>query len=78
MANKHQVTEEQASAIHSLLCDALEGSLRKQLLTGEYNPALTARAMDFLKHNNIQVGSSANSRLASLADMLSQIDGDEL
>lgn len=74
----NKVTEAQAAAIHSLLVDALEGSLRKQLMSGEYNAALIARALDFLKHNNITVGSASNHRLASLADMMGQLDFDDV
>ena len=79
MSNKkREVTEEQAAVIHSLLVDALEGSLRKQLLSGEYNAALISRALDFLKLNNITVGSAGRERMMSLTQMLDQIDLDDL
>ena len=73
-----QVTEQQAAVIHSLVVDALEGSLRQQLMSGEYSPQMLARALDFLKHNNIQVASSENKRMRSLAEIFSQVDLDDL
>ena len=75
---KEQVSEEQAAVLHSLLVDAMEGSLRQQLLSGEYNPQVMARVMDFLKHNNIQVASGASKRMRSLTDLLANIDPDDL
>ena len=80
MANSSNkgVTEAQAAAIHSLLVDALEGSLRQQLMTGEYNAALIARALDFLNHNNITVATDADRRMASLSQVLGQVDFDNL
>jgi hypothetical protein len=72
--SQNNVTSDQAAAIHSLLADALEGSLRQQLMSGEFNPQMIARAMDFLKHNNIQVGTAENKRMQSLAQVLSSVD----
>ena len=72
--SQNNVTSDQAAAIHSLLADAREGSLRQQLMSGEFNPQMIARAMDFLKHNNIQVGTAENKRMQSLAQVLSSVD----
>lgn len=76
--NEYNVTESQASMLHSLLVDAMEGSLRQQLMSGDYNPQMLGRVLDFLKHNNITVTSSADKRMASLADIIGQIDMDDL
>ena len=79
MANKdYKVTESQASMLHSLLVDAMEGSLRAQLMSGDYNPQMMGRVLDFLKHNNITVTSSADKRMASLADIIGKIDMEDL
>ena len=75
---KTKVTEDQAAVIHSLLVDAFEGSLRQQLMSGDYNPQMLGKILDFLKHNNIQVASSADSRMTSLADILGQINAEDL
>lgn len=76
MTNK--VTEEQAAVIHSLLVDAFEGSLRQQLMSGDFSPQMLGRVLDFLKHNNITVASTSSNRLASLADMISNINIDDI
>ena len=78
MSGKHKVTDEQAAAIHSLLVDALEGSLRQQLMSGEYSPQMIGRALDFLKMNNITVASSESRRMQSLVDILGKVDLDGL
>ena len=75
---KDKVTEEQAAVLHSLLVDAMEGSLRQQLMSGEFNPQVMARVMDFLKHNNIQVASGKSQRMQSLSDLLSNINPDDI
>ena len=75
---KDHVSEEQSAILHSLLVDAMEGSLRQQLMSGEYNPQVMARVMDFLKHNNIQVASHNSKRMRSLTDLLSNIDPEDL
>ena len=79
MANKdYNDSESQASILHSLLVDAMEGSLRQQLMSGDYSPQMLGRVLDFLKHNNITVTSSADKRMAFLADIIGQIDMDDL
>ena len=78
MSNKNEVTNDQAAAIHALLVDVLEGSLRQQLMSGEYSPQMVARALDFLKHNNITVASADNKRMVSLLDAFKQVDIDDL
>jgi hypothetical protein len=76
--NEYNVTESQASMLHSLLVDAFEGSLRQQLMTGDYSPQMLGRVLEFLKHNSITVTSSADKRMASLADIIGKIDMDDL
>ena len=78
MTKKNQVTEEQAAMLHGLLVDAFEGSLRQQLMSGEYSPQMLGRVLDFLKFNNIQVTSGKDRSMRSLADILANIDPDDL
>ena len=78
MINKNmRVTEDQADVIHSLLADCMEASLRQMLLTGEVNPQMVGKVIDYLKHNNVQVVSTENKSLLSLSDLIAQIDPDE-
>ena len=79
MTNKNmRVTEDQADVIHSLLADCMETSLRQMLLTGEVNPQMVGKVIDYLKHNNVQVVATENKALASLSDLIAQIDPDAL
>lgn len=78
MSNNKKVTEAQADAIHSLLTDAMEVSLRQMLQTGEINPAMIGKVIDYLKYNKIEVVSSGNSALGSLAELVGAIDLDNL
>lgn len=48
------------------------------LLSGEANPQIVGEVIDHLKHNNIKVVSEANTPLSSLADLVAQIDIDNL
>ena len=61
-----------------MLVDAFEGSLRQQLMSGEYSPQMLGKVLDFLKFNNIQVASATDSRMGSLADILGQINAEDL
>lgn len=72
------VNEGRADAIHDLLADCMETSLRQALLTGEVNPALLGKVIDWLKHNNIRVTSEADKPLASLASLVAELDLDRL
>ena len=78
MTTNKKVTEAQADAIHSLLTDAMEVSLRQMLQTGEINPSMIGKAIDYLKYNKIEVVSTHNSALGSLAELVSAIDLDSL
>ena len=79
MANtNNKVTEAQADAIHSLLTDAMEVSLRQMLQTGDINPQMIGKVIDYLKYNRIEVVSATNSPLSSLAELVSAIDLDSL
>tara|TARA_B100000674_G_scaffold195248_1_gene158918 strand:+ start:620 stop:862 length:243 start_codon:yes stop_codon:yes gene_type:complete len=75
---KKQVTDEQANVIHKLLADCMETSLRQMLLSGEVNPQMVGKVIDYLKHNNVQVVATENKALASLSDLIAQIDPDSL
>ena len=48
------------------------------LLSGEVNPQMVGKVIDYLKHNNIKVVFEANTPLSSLADLVAQIDIDNL
>ena len=76
--DKKKVTDEQADVIHSLLADCMETSLRQMLLSGEVNPQMVGKVIDYLKHNNVQVVATENKALASLSDLIAQIDPDAL
>ena len=78
MPDQNKVTEIQADAIHSLLTDAMELSLRQMLQTGEINPAMIGKVIDYLKYNKIEVVSTSNAPLSSLADLVAAIDLDNL
>ncbi len=79
MTNKNnKVTEAQADVIHSLLTDAMELSLRQMLQTGDINPAMIGKVIDYLKYNKIEVVSATNAPLASLAELVGAIDLDAL
>jgi hypothetical protein len=39
---------------------------------------MLGRVLDFLKHNNITVSSSADKRMASLTDIIGSINMDDL
>ena len=69
-----KVSEDQADAIHSLLVSCMEVGLRQQLLTGDINPALLARVVDWLKYNNVQVIASENRQMQSLVGLLADLD----
>lgn len=71
-----RVTEDQADVIHSLLADCMETSLRQQLLSGDVNPQMVGKVIDYLKYNGVQVVSTENKALASLSDLIAQIDPD--
>ena len=80
MTNKSdtKVTEIQADALHSLLVDAMETSLRTMLQSGDINPAMIGKVIDYLKYNKIEVVSSSNTALSSLAELVGAIDLDNL
>ncbi len=78
MTKPNKVTEAQADVIHSLLTDAMELSLRQMLQTGEINPAMLARVIDYLKYNKIEVVSATDSHMASLAELVGAINLDDL
>ncbi len=78
MPDQNKVTEIQADAIHSLLTDAMELSLRQMLQTGEINPAMIGKVIDYLKYNKFEVVSTSNAPLSSLADLVAAIDLDNL
>ena len=73
-----RIDESQADVIHNLLADCMETSLRQMLLSGEVNSQMVGKVIDYLKHNNIKVVSEANTPLSSLADLVAQIDIDNL
>lgn len=76
--NANQVTEATADAIHQLLTECMETSLREQLITGDINPAMIGKVIDYLKHNDIKVVAKSNKALSSLSDLVAQIDLDSL
>jgi hypothetical protein len=78
MNNPDKVTKVQADAIHSLLTDAMELSLRQMLQTGEINPAMIGKVIDYLKYNKIEVVPATNAPLSSLAELVAAIDLDNL
>ena len=73
-----RVDESQVDVIHNLLANCMETSLRQMLLSGEVNPQMVGKVIDYLKHNNIKVVSEANTPLSSLADLVAQIDIENL
>ena len=78
-SNQHPgVHESTADTIHSLLADCMETSIRQMLLSGDMNPAMLGKVIDWLKHNNIKVVTTGNKTLNSLADLVAQIDIDDL
>ena len=56
----------------------MEASLRQQLLSGEVNPQMVGKVIDYLKYNGVQVVSTENKALSSLSDLIAQIDPDTL
>lgn len=78
MNNKDKVTEVTADTIHNLLTDAMELSLRQMLQTGEINPSMIGKVIDYLKYNKIEVVSTSNTPLSSLAELVASIDLDHL
>ena len=70
MANKKPdrgVSADQAALIHNLLGSVLEGSLRQQLISGEYNAAMIGKCIDWLAKNNITVDQSADKHIQALS-----------
>lgn len=78
MSKTNKVTEDQADQIHSLLTDAMEVSLRQMLQTGDINPQMIVKVIDYLKYNKIEVVSTSNVALSSLAALVGTIDLDNL
>ena len=78
MSNKNKVNEETADLIHRLLTDSMEVGLRTQLQSGEINPALLGKVIDWLKYNQIQVVDKADKQMTGLAHLLGSIDIDNL
>ena len=73
-----RVAEDQANVIHKLLANCMETSLRQMLLSGEVNPQMVGKVIDYLKYNNVQVVATENKALTSLSDLIAQIDPDAL
>lgn len=82
MANKSKtqagVSTEQAAAIHELLGQCFETSLRQQLMSGEFNAAMIGKTVDWLKHNNISVVEDADEHLKGLANVFRHKEGNDL
>ena len=68
------VSADTAAIIHNLLGEVLEGSLRQQLLTGEFSPAMVGKCIDWLKANSITVDSSADKHLQALSSAFKNAD----
>ena len=73
-----RVDEAQADLIHNLLADCMETSLRQMLMSGDVNPQMVGKVIDYLKHNNIQVVSKQDAPMNSLAALIAEIDVDSL
>ena len=58
---------DQAARIHGLLGEVFETSLRQQLMTGDFNPAMIGRIVDWIKHNNVTCTEEADQSLAKIA-----------
>ena len=63
--------------IHKLLADCME-TPAADAADGEVNPQMVGKVIDYLKHNNVQVVATENKALASLSDLIAQIDPDAL
>ena len=72
------VNSNQAALIHELLGEVFETSLRQQLLSGEFSPAMVGQIVKWLQNNSISVSEESDVHLARLAKAFNDADMDFL
>ena len=72
------VNSNQAALIHELLGEVFETSLRQQLMSGEFSPAMVGQVVKWLQVNNISVSEESDVHLQNLAKAFNGADFDFL
>ena len=78
MASKKDkgVSMDQAAAVHALLSQCFETSLRQQLQSGEFNAAMMGKVLEWLRHNNVSCTEDADVSLQHVARAFRRMEED--